>query len=83
MTVDDPEDEQEFDAEDDFELIQAMEEVDEAVELSDEAAIEDIDVEEMLEARQVQIELSEEDHKLAQSAYRKVRTALSNYSAFT
>ncbi|KAJ7193561.1 ribonuclease H-like domain-containing protein [Mycena pura] len=76
VTVDDPEDEQEFDAEDDVELIQVMEDVDEAVEESDEAAIKDINVKEMLEARHIQLELREEDHELAQGAYRKELAAI-------
>lgn len=50
-----------------------MEEVDEAVEASDEAAIEALDLDELLEARKINLELSEEDRKLAQSAYCKVR----------
>lgn len=66
------EDEQEDDAADDVELLQAMEEVDEAVEASDEAAIEALDLDEMLEARDISIVLDDDERKLAQSAYRKV-----------
>ncbi|KAJ7064063.1 hypothetical protein C8F01DRAFT_984191 [Mycena amicta] len=49
-----------------------MEEVDEAVEESDAAAIEELDLDELLEARKIFIQLSEEEHALARNAYRKL-----------
>lgn len=73
LLIEDPEDEQEDDAEEDVELLRAMEELDEAVEASDEAAIKELDFDEMLEARDITIELADDERKLAQSAYRKVR----------
>ncbi|KAF7296800.1 Dimer-Tnp-hAT domain-containing protein [Mycena indigotica] len=66
------EEEDEFDAEDDVEAIQALEDVDEAVEASDAAAIEELDLKELVSARELDLLLGEEEQKLAKDAYRKL-----------
>ncbi|KAJ7191946.1 hypothetical protein GGX14DRAFT_320608, partial [Mycena pura] len=66
------EDENEWDAEDDEEVRRAEEEVDEAVEASDAATIEELDIEELINARDLNVELSDEERELAKNAYRKL-----------
>nr|GAT60693.1 predicted protein [Mycena chlorophos] len=68
------EDEDEFDAEDDAELLQAQEDVDEAVEQSDAAQVAEIESEmdELLNARDLDIFVDDDERKLAQDAFRKM-----------
>ncbi|KAJ7050836.1 hypothetical protein C8F01DRAFT_1343388 [Mycena amicta] len=61
------EDDNEYDSQEDTELLQALEEVDESVETSDTAAIE-----ELLNARDIDLFLSTEEQAMAQNAYWKL-----------
>nr|GAT44657.1 predicted protein [Mycena chlorophos] len=69
---DDDENEDEYDTTEDEEYLQALEDVDESVEASDAAAIEELDEDELLNARDLDIFLSEEERKMARDAYRKL-----------